>query len=167
MMNLRQYWLVYQEREAMGYRESLRSLRDRNFVELLDTVIRHGADVTHNGEDPVTLNIQAAKPALIKASSVDSGTGFPTELISPNTYGDTSLWRYWSPDNVENVATRGHIFVMDQTSIDLKIGRHERTRQLTFRPVYRDVADLRFKIESDGGRWIVVKVFPRQLSIVG
>lgn len=164
-LSLRQYWKVYHERTAMRDTESLRSLRDKQFVELLDTVINKQTHVTQDGEDFCTLEIKPAKPALIRPDGIDEETGFPKELLSPNTYGETDLWRYWSPDREENVTTRGHIFIMDQTSIDLKIGRYEKTKQLTFRPVYQDVPDLKYNVSYDGGRWVEVKVFPRLMSV--
>jgi hypothetical protein len=54
---------------------------------------------------------------------------------------------------------------MNQTSIDLKIAGHERTKQLTFRPVYRDIPPLKYEVAGDGGSWVVVKVFPGLFSI--
>lgn len=164
-LSLRQYWKVYHERDALRDTESLRSLRDKQFVELLDTVINKQTHVTQDSGDFCTLKIEDAKPALIRPEDIDADTGFPKVLLSPNIYGNTELWRYWSPDREENVTTRGHIFIMDQTSIDLKIGRHERTKQLTFRPVYQNVPDIKYQIVYDGGRWIEVRVFPRLLSI--
>ncbi|EFQ30439.1 hypothetical protein CGRA01v4_09981 [Colletotrichum graminicola] len=164
-MSLQQYWKVYRERLALADKHSLQSLRDSNFVELLDTVIYNKNIVVHNNEVAREVQIDEAKPALIRITDIDESTGFPKQLRSPDTYGDHTLWRYWSPDRDENVSTRGHIFVMDQTSIDLKIGRHEKTKQLTFRPVYQDIGHLKYQIRHDGGRWIVVTTFPRLFSV--
>ncbi|KAF5649810.1 DHH phosphoesterase [Fusarium tjaetaba] len=166
-LSLKQFWYVYHERQGLGDTVSLDSMRNSQYVELLDTVIREGKAVSHGEEPTITLRIEDAKPALIRSRDIDRATGFPSQLISPDTYGDPELWRYWSPDRDENVATRGHIFVMDQTSIDLKIGRNERTKQLTFRPIYRDICDLKYEIRPDGGRWISVTVFPRLFSVPG
>lgn len=164
--SLYQYWQVYRECIDLKHKVMLRSLRDRRYVELLNTVIRNHKEVTHGPDGvPFPVDIIEAKPALIRPDSIDEKTGFPTALASPDNYGDPSLWRYWSTDREENVATRGHIFIMDQTCIDLKIGRHEATRYLTFRPLYHDIMNLKYEIVSDGGSWVTVNIFPRPLAI--
>lgn len=164
-LTLPQYWQVYRECEALGDMITLKSLRDPKYVELLNTVICSRQDVIHEDRKPTRPTILEAKPALIRPQDVDSKSGLPTRLVSPDTYGENSLWRYWSPDRDENVATRGHIFVMDQTCIDLKIMRHERTQQLTFRPIYRDIPKIKYTVSSDGGSWVKIEVFPRLFSI--
>lgn len=66
----------------------------------------------HEDLEPMSCEILEARPALIRPQEVDIRTGFPRCLESLNLYGDASLWRFWSPDREENVATRGHIFIM-------------------------------------------------------
>ncbi|KAL7944575.1 hypothetical protein V8C42DRAFT_353466 [Trichoderma barbatum] len=39
------------------------------------------------------------------------------------------------------------------------------TRNLTFRPIYRDIPELEYEIRSNGGNWITVNVSPRTLTI--
>ncbi|KAL7797735.1 hypothetical protein V8C43DRAFT_313887 [Trichoderma afarasin] len=164
-MSLKQYWEVYQECVELHDTVMLKSLRNRNYVEFLDTVIRQGRWVMHGDLEPMSCEILEARPALIRPEEVDIRTGFPRCLESPNLYGDASLWRFWSPDREENVATRGHIFIMGQTCIDLKIAPDESTQNLTFRPIYRDILELEYDIQSDGGNWITVSISPRTFAI--
>jgi hypothetical protein len=165
-MTLPQYWQVFRECTQLNDAFMLKSLRDSTYVELLDTEIHRRTEVKHGGKKPTQPSILEAKPALIQPEDINPKTGFPERLVSPDTYSDNALWRYWSPDREENVATRGHIFVMNQTCIDLKIGRHEKTRQLTFRPIYQDIQDLRYEIQPTAdGNWITVTVFPRLFSV--
>ncbi|KAK2597396.1 hypothetical protein QQS21_006020 [Conoideocrella luteorostrata] len=165
-LSLKQYWEVYKECVSLKHRIMEHSLRNKQYVELLDTVIRNQKEVMHSYDGVFRqADIIEARPALIRPDSIDIRTGFPTILNSPDNYGDPSLWRYWSPDREENVATRGHIFIMNQTSIDMKISRHDTTQNLTFRPSYHDITDLKYDVLSDGGSWVTVKIFPRRLSI--
>ncbi|KAE8440548.1 hypothetical protein EG329_007254 [Mollisiaceae sp. DMI_Dod_QoI] len=165
LLTLPEYWQVYHEMERHGNLLALRSLQHDRYVELLDTIISNTRKIKNGSNAIVEIDFNDVRPALIRAKEGDETTGIPKFLHSPDTYGDKTLWRYWSPDSVENVATRGHIFVMNQTSIDLKVRPQERTQQLTFRPVYRDIPDIRFKIEPDSGRWIKVVIFPRLFSV--
>lgn len=98
-LSLQQYWEVYHEREALGDTVSLQSLRDKKYVELLDTAIYQRTVVVHGDQDAGMVDIEEAKPALIRADNIDITTGFPRQLTSPDTYGDPTLWRYWSPDS--------------------------------------------------------------------
>ncbi|KAM7192132.1 DHH phosphoesterase [Rhypophila sp. PSN 637] len=169
-MSLPQYWAVYHERACLNDAYALKSLRDSNYVELLDTQIHGcGASVQHGSDRGKTTHptILEAKPALISPEDINPKTGFPNRLLSPDNYGDRNLWRYWSPDREENVVTRGHIFVMNQTCIDLKIGREEKTRQLTFRPVYRDIPDIKYEIRPTvgDGNWVDMRVYPQLFSV--
>lgn len=164
-LSLKQYWELYQECVELHDTIMLKSLRNRNYVEFLDTVIRKGRWVMHGDLEPMSCEILEARPALIRPQEVDIRTGFPRCLESPNLYGDASLWRFWSPDREENVATRGHIFIMGQTCIDLKIAPDESTQNLTFRPIYRDIPELEYEIQSDGGNWITVSISPRTFAI--
>lgn len=121
-MSLPQYWKVYQECESFKDTVTLRSLR-----ELLDTSIHRCSEVQNCDGRPIRPVIVEAKLALIRPQDINAKTGLPERLVSPDTYSNNNLWRGWSPDQTENVATQNHIFVMDQTCIDLKIGRKETT----------------------------------------
>jgi hypothetical protein len=167
LMTLPQYWKVYRECLELNDSVTLKGLRDSDHVELLDTLFYYCSSVKHgNQKQPTQQSILMARPSLIRPDDINMKTGLPDRLTSPDNYGDAELWRYWSPDREENVATRGHIFVMDQTCIDLKIGTDERTQQLTFRPIYRDIPDIHYDIElTEDKSWIKVNVFPRLFSI--
>jgi hypothetical protein len=164
-LSLQQYWKVYRECIELNDIIMLRSLRNKNYVEFLDTVIRQGTWVVHGDQAPMNYEILEARPALIRPEEINVCTGFPSRLESPNRYSDASLWRFWSPDREENVATRGHIFIMEQTCIDLKIAPDESTQNLTFRPIYRDIPKMEYEIRSDGGNWFTVNILPRAFSI--
>ncbi|KAK5993557.1 hypothetical protein PT974_06991 [Cladobotryum mycophilum] len=167
-LSLPQYWQVYHECEELHDAITLKSLRDPKHIELFDTRILNRTEVINNDQQPSRPTILEAKPALIQPQDINLETGLPNRLASPNSYNDDSLWRYWSPDGEENVATRGHIFLLDRTCIDLKVARDEKTRQLTFRPVYRDIPDLKYDIEPTGtgdGKWVKVRVYPRLFSV--
>jgi hypothetical protein len=110
-MSLPEYWKVYRECEAVGDRVTLQSLRDPNYVELLDTIIRAGTEVTHHDRRPTgpPPRILEARPALIRPANINPQTGFPDRLVSADTYGDNTLWRYWSPDGRERGHARAHL----------------------------------------------------------
>lgn len=163
-LSLPQYWRVYKELKARNDVYSLKSMQDKTYVELLDTVLYACSEVSNCGGDVTRLKIQEAKPGLISPADGSVETGLPVKIVGPDNY-DRSLWRYWSPDAEVNVATRGHIFVMDQTCIDLKIGPSDKTKRLTFRPVYRDIPDIQYELGRDGAKWVELKVFPRLFSI--
>lgn len=164
-MSLSDYWKVYHELASRKDAHALRSLRDSTHVELLDTIIRQKSIISSHGSSFRKANILEATPALIRPDDIDCTTGLPACLTAPNTYGDPTLWRYWSPDAEVNVATRGHIFIMDQTCIDLKITPQCRTQRSTFRPVYNDVRDIRYDVARNGERWISLQIHPRLFSV--
>lgn len=160
-MTLQQYWGVYEELSELNDTHFLEMLRDREYVELLDTVIKNRNEV--NGR---RVSIAPAIPGLIMPGRGDLQTGIPMNILSPNNYEDKSLWRYWSPDGDENIATRGHIFLLNRTSIDLKITPQDRTCRLTFRPIYNDIPDLRWSFEYDStSKKFEVYIMPRLFSI--
>lgn len=76
-----------------------------------------------------------------------------------------SSWIYTAPKKETTVATRGYIFAADQLCMDLNVGREEYLPQLTFRPVYKDFLDIKYKVEPQGnGKCPKVIVFPRLFS---
>jgi len=159
-MSLKQYWEVYNELSNLNDKQFLSRLRDKNYVELLDTLI-----IKKNQVLDEEVEIVQATPGLIKPGEGDAKTGIPTTILNPNNYEDNEVWRYWSPDSEENVATRGHIFVLDRTSLDLKIRPAEKTSQLTFRPVYRDIPDLQYTMLYGADGEFKIKIMPRLFSI--
>ena len=56
-------------------------------------------------------------------------------------------------------------FVLDRTSLDLKISPCEKTSQLTFRPIYRDIPDLKYTVRHGENGEFEVQVVPRLFSI--
>jgi inorganic pyrophosphatase/exopolyphosphatase len=165
MLDLAEYWIAYKEFVQRGHAYAVRSLENKQYVELLDTEFLNGRAI-RSGLSPVEeTDIAIAKPCLIRPADGFLPTGLPQMLHSPDIYGDKTLWRYWSPDSAHNVATRGHIFVMNQTSIDLKVRPDEKTQQLTFRPVYEDIPDILFRIENGAANWVTLDILPRLFSI--
>lgn len=108
LMTLPQYWKVYRECLELNDSVTLKGLRDSDHVELLDTLFYYCSSVKHgNQKQPTQQSILMARPSLIRPDDINMKTGLPDRLTSPDNYGDTELWRYWSPDREENVATRG------------------------------------------------------------
>ena len=163
-MTLPQFWQAYEEFKTGRNDSVIRSLQDDKYVELLDTTIVNQNEVRNGDLQAVRVTIEPAYPALIRPEDGDKVTGIPKKIFSPNSYGDSGLWRYWSPDAAENVATRGHIFIMNQTCIDLKIRPNDRTANLTFRPIYRDIPDIAWTTVPRGS-WVKLEIYPRLFSI--
>ncbi|PMD46007.1 hypothetical protein L207DRAFT_523452 [Hyaloscypha variabilis F] len=159
-MSLKQYWEVYNELSHLNDKHFLSTMRDKIYVELLDTLIKNKNEIL--GEQ---VEIVQATPGLIKPGEGDARTGIPTTILDPHNYENNDLWRYWPPDSNENVATRGHIFVLNRTSLDLKIRPGEKTSQLTFRLVYRDIPDLKYTINQSKDGGFGVQIVPRLFSI--
>jgi hypothetical protein len=92
-MSLKQYWEVYNELSHLNDTHFLARLRDKNYVELLDTLNknknRNKSEVL--GEK---INIIEASPGLIKPGDGDASTGIPITIFDPNDYEDNDLWRY-------------------------------------------------------------------------
>ena len=165
-MSLPQYWMVLDEFGSLNNDHIIKSLRDDENVELLDTIVYNSNRIENNGSQAINVTIQEAALALIRPGECSRHTGLPHHIHSPNKYGGDSLWRHWSPDCDENVATRGHIFVMNQTCIDMKIRPDEKTACLTFRPVYGDIPSIKYSILSDpGARWVRLSISPRLYSV--
>ena len=163
-MTLPQFWQVYEEFTDKHYGFAIRSLEDAKRVEILDTLIFDRTSVQHGDQPRNKIAIPLACPALIKPEDGDQVTGIPRKIISLDIYGDRWLWRYWSPDFPINVATRGHIFIMNQSCIELRVRPDEKSANLTFRPVYYDIPDIAFRIENEGS-WVKVFIEPRGFSI--
>lgn len=169
-LTLPDFWKVYHEMQDRNDILALNSLQDSRHIEILDTFIPSPNTIIHGSSPAQKITFQEARPALINPIDGDETLGIPCVIHSPDKYDDRRLWRYWSPDTSceerASVATRGHIFVMGQTSIDLKVGPKEATKQMTFRPIYRDIPDMKVELEEDlENNWIRVKVFPRRFCV--
>jgi len=88
-MNLKQYWDVYFELGQLNDTFFLAKMRDREYVELLDTFIQRKSIV--NGDK---VSITPAVPGLIMPGRGDPNTRIPTNILSPNNYDNQLLWRY-------------------------------------------------------------------------
>ena len=170
VLTLEEYWQVYGEASNQSDHNMLKSLRDSNFVELLDTYIYNKEYLINNvskGSVVTDVDIDGmektsflkAHPGLIKPLEIDK-SGLPNRIYSPDNYGDKSLWRYWSPDTTHSVACRGHIFLLNQTSLDLKIPPHEKHENMGFRPVYKDIPDIVYSLQETEN-WLELNILPR------
>ncbi|OGZ60493.1 MAG: hypothetical protein A3B96_00885 [Candidatus Spechtbacteria bacterium RIFCSPHIGHO2_02_FULL_43_15b] len=176
ILSLSEYWGVYKEAEVLNDRHMLNSLRDSSFVELLDTFILDKSFLfdhanvgsidemmvaeTKNGK---RITITEAHPGMMKPSLIDEN-GLPKTIFSADTFGDPESWRYWAPDTDLTVATRGHIFLLDQTSLDLKIHPDESHSNMGFRPVYDTIPDIKYRLVEENS-WVKVEVTPRRFGI--
>ena len=100
---------------------------------------------------------------MMKPSLIDEN-GLPKTIFSADTFGDPESWRYWAPDTDLTVATRGHIFLLDQTSLDLKIHPDESHSNMGFRPVYDTIPDIKYRLVEENS-WVKVEVTPRRFGI--
>lgn len=84
-----------------GHIRALRSLQDGQFYELFETNTLDSTKIKHGSEEFEDIKIAEAKPELIRAEAGDEIAAIPKVLQSSDTYGETTLWRYWSPDSAE------------------------------------------------------------------
>ena len=119
------YFKLLKEVDTVGDANMMKSLRNPNRLEYLDTT---NFDVK---------DYQYAAPGLILTKDIDEETGLPTKVYSPSIYGNDDFWRYWSfPDNDrEYVLARSHIFLLGASCLDGKIMPHERFRNIGSRLV--------------------------------
>jgi hypothetical protein len=161
MMSLSEYWKVLREAEDVHDEQMLSHLRSPGFVEMLDTVIldkkqiidhpkvrKSGEGYTHEGEKR-DIEMPEGVPGLISPADIDLETGFPKIIQDPRQYGDKRLWRYWSPDGPLCVATRGHIFLLNQSAFDTKIHPDDALPNLGVRSCARTVNPPRVEIVED------------------
>lgn len=146
-MTLQEFWTVYHELINAKGSYFLKKLRDKNYVEILDTMIVDKKITLISQENvPETFHVPIATPGLLDPLQINLKTGLPAKVLHPNQYDDPTLWRYWSPDSSVNVATRGHIFVLDRSAIDLKVRPDDKTARLTFRPMYKCIPNLKYEV---------------------
>ncbi len=149
-MSLSEYWKILKEAEEIHDEQMLKHLRSADFVEFLDTIINEGYIIDHpkikkteDGYEYIgekkKVAIPEGVPGLIYPEDIDLETGFPKAVQDPRQYGDKRLWRYWSPDTPLCVATRGHIFLLNQPSFDTKIHPDDALPHLGIRPCRRKI----------------------------
>lgn len=173
LLTLSDYWKVYGE--AMERRDGHMNgkLRNGKFVEMLDTFILRRQYLFHNPSLEQLQDIEAhastpvtfmeADPGLIRPLEVDE-LGLPSQIYSANNYDDPTLWRYWAPDVEKSVASRGHIFLLDQTALDLKILPGEKHKNMGFRPVYGSIPPIKYQIIEQNA-WLTLEVLPRTFGV--
>lgn len=143
LLTLSEYWKVLKDAKELNDTQMVNHLKSKDFVEMLDTVIIDSKYIINNcsfnketGEvcgDKFKSNILEAVPALISMDDIDIKSGLPYKLEEANQYNNKNLWRYWSPDSNICIATRGHIFLLDQCALDTKIHLDDRLPNLGVR----------------------------------
>lgn len=181
ILTLPQYWQVLQDALIANDAQMAQHLRSEGFIEFLDTVIEdrqfliNNSVVTKDGYEGFreSVSIPIAEPGLIKAESIDLKTGLPVKVLPPENFDDRTLWRYWSPDAFHTVATRSHIFLINQPSLDLKLHPGEAMPNLGARPcreslelpdieIYENQDYLKIIIKQDGE---IVEIRSDQLMV--
>lgn len=179
-LSLPEYWRVLKDAEAAHDVQMVSTLRSSDFVEFLHSVIEENkylfnkpqivnrpssfhfedldvkTDYDYKGKR-VEVKVLPGAPGLIHPQDIDPTTGLPSLVHPPNIYKNPELWRYWSPDADKNVATRGHIFLLDQTALDMKVHLSEGLYCLGIRPITKRVVLPRVRI-SDSPQGLEVKI---------
>ncbi|NIM47194.1 MAG: hypothetical protein GTN40_03485 [Candidatus Aenigmarchaeota archaeon] len=150
MMSLSEYWRILKEAKESHDKQILKHLHSSNFVEFLDTIILDHKYIVDHPEIVKTkkgyeyrgekrkIEIPDGLPGLIYPEDINLKTGFPKIVYPPNR-PDKRLWRYWSPDAPVCIATRGHIFLLNQPSFDTKIHPDDALPNLGVRTCCRTV----------------------------
>ena len=160
-MSLSEYWKILKEAEESHDEQMLKHLRSSGFVEFLDTIILDKNKIIDHPEVIKTeggynykgekreINIPNGVPGLIYPESINLDTGFPNSVENPRNYGDKRVWRYWSPDADVCIPTRGHIFLLNQPSFDMKIHPDDALPNLGIRPCCKEVKPPVVEIKKD------------------
>ncbi len=146
MMSSLEYWKILEEVGESYDEQMLKHLRSAGFVEFLDTIILDGKYIIdhpkvikikggykYEGEKKETVILKGT-PGLIYPEDINTETGLPKSVQDSRKYGDERLWRYWSPNAPVCIATRGHIFLLNQSSLDTKIHPDDALPNLGIRP---------------------------------
>jgi inorganic pyrophosphatase/exopolyphosphatase len=132
-MGLNEFWSVRKDAYDAHDVQMQEHLQHPGFVEFLDTIIENSRAVIDHPEitksaagysyrgDRKDAAVLEGLPGLIHPDEIVAETGLPAVVHSPSQYGDPALWRYWSPDASLVVPTRGHIFLLGQPALDMKI----------------------------------------------
>lgn len=172
MMSLSEYWKILREAEETHDEQMLKHLRSAGFVELLDTVILEGKYIIDHPQVVKTdvgyeyigekreVVIPEGVPGLIYPEDINEESGFPNVVQNPRQYGDKRVWRYWSPDAPLCIATRGHIFLLNQPSFDTKIHPDDALPNLGIRCCRRKVIPPTVEIVEDG-QGVTAKIIRR------
>ncbi|MCU0652444.1 MAG: tetratricopeptide repeat protein, partial [Candidatus Omnitrophica bacterium] len=161
-MSLREYWLVRKDAEEMNDAQMIGHLQHKGFVEFLDTLIEKnnftlehpevirlaGGKYSYEGQRK-KIEVLDGHPGLIHPREINLGTGLPLKVCDPDKYSDVELWRYWSPDAGLVIPTRGHIFLLGQPALDMKIHPYDALPHLGIRPCCGQVSYPEVKIQQD------------------
>lgn len=161
MMSLHDYWLVLKDAYDLNDTQMTSHLRSKDFVEFLDTVFLDNKFIINNPtfgkKEELVGEKQEVKiidgfPALISKDDIDFKTGLPCRVQDANQYADKELWRYWSPDADICIATRGHIFLLNQSAVDTKIHFDDRLPNLGIRQCCYKVDIPKIEIKEIDGK---------------
>lgn len=136
-LSLEEYWKVLHDAKQANDLQMVQSLQSTGFVEFLDTLVERRGDAYFSMNHPQVsidakrdyryegnaqrVDIPEGVPGLIHPNEIDAETGYPAKVRSPGDFRNKELWRYWSPDADLTVPTRGHIFLLEQPALDMKI----------------------------------------------
>lgn len=165
MLDIREYWAVYDEVLAKKDSNMLDSLTDSTFIEYLDTGANNGEVIHHpilqKEDDGVwkviglhkESSVMQAKPGLINPAEIDRGSGLPEVVHHPDDYENKLLWRYWSPPKEGcYVFSRSYIFLLGQVCLDAKMTLNEGFVNLGIRPVRSQNLKVDIRISTDNGK---------------
>lgn len=163
-LSLSEYWKVLSEAKDMNDVQLFKHLQSPGFTEWLDTVIEdseylinhpeliYGADgISFNG-DVSRVIVSEGVPALILPEEIDKETGLPSKTYNPQQYGDQRFWRYWSPDASIVIPTRGHIFLLNQPALDMKVHPQQRFPKLGIRVCRENLPTPDIRITKGNGK---------------
>jgi inorganic pyrophosphatase/exopolyphosphatase len=150
LLTLSEYWKVLEETKNAGDIRLEKSLKHNKYIEYLNTTSSNFNEIPEGS------------PSLFFEGEVDSDTGLPDNLLTPNHYGLPNTWRYWSnPDN-DNiyVFTRSHIFLLDTPCLDAKTLEHESFPNLLIRPVSKESPAQKIVITGNENKLSIFKREP-------
>lgn len=159
MPDARDYWKIYSEAVSTGNTTLLKSITDSEYSEFIDTCsidgkIVYRPEVTGEGltGDFEDIEITEGRPGLIEPKEISYKTGLPVFAHAHAEYGNKNLWRYWSPDeNGTYVFTRSHNFLMDRTSIEVRMSPEYACRNLGVRVMKESRPEEEVKINVNEG----------------
>ncbi len=149
-LSLREGWLALKDAHDINDEQMKQHLHHPEFVEFLDTIIENnnlvfehpkvnktGQGYEYQGEKR-RFKVLEGKPGLIHPDDIDLKTGLPRRIRDARTYEDPVSLRYWSPDADVVVPTRGHIFLLGQAALDMKIHPDDAFPNLGIRVVSKE-----------------------------
>jgi inorganic pyrophosphatase/exopolyphosphatase len=146
MLSLPEYWKVLNDAKLNQDFQMINSLQGSNFVEFLDTLIIDKKFMINHDYEKIKIAVPDGNPGLIHPDEINPKTGLPSIVHPPNIYGDTELWRYWTPDaNLVNPC-RSYIFILEQPCLDGKFHPGDSFPNLGIRPVVNKIVEPEIEI---------------------